>query len=60
GGYGSPLARDPARVLRDVQERWVSRAQAEAVYGVVFTCDAHGRVSSVDAEATVRRRAELT
>jgi N-methylhydantoinase B len=37
GGYGSPLERNPASVVRDVREGWVSRARAEAVYGVALT-----------------------
>jgi N-methylhydantoinase B len=35
GGYGDPLEREPARVLEDVLEGWVSAEQALAVYGVV-------------------------
>ena len=52
GGYGRPIDRDPARVARDVAEGYVTRARAEAVYGVVL--DAAG---AVDAAATARRRA---
>ncbi|QIG48252.1 hydantoinase B/oxoprolinase family protein [Nordella sp. HKS 07] len=37
GGYGPPEARDPALVLRDVREGWVSRARAESVYRVAVT-----------------------
>ena len=37
GGYGPPDERDPAMVLRDVREGWVSRARAESVYRVVVT-----------------------
>lgn len=54
GGYGFPFARDPARVAHDVAEGYVTRARAEAVYGVVL--DAAG---AVDGAATERRRAEL-
>ena len=39
GGYGSPLERDPALVLADVLEGWVSRERALAVYGVVIGDD---------------------
>ena len=53
GGYGSPLARDPARVRKDVDEGYVSRARAEMVYGVVL--DNRG---NVDPAGTARRRAE--
>jgi N-methylhydantoinase A len=37
GGYGPPTERDPARVEHDVREGWVTRARAEAVYGVALT-----------------------
>ncbi len=37
GGWGDPLARDPALVARDVRWGKVSRAAAAADYGVVFT-----------------------
>ncbi len=36
GGYGDPFARDPARVLEDVLDGYVSLAQAEGAYGVVI------------------------
>jgi N-methylhydantoinase B len=52
GGYGSPLDRDPQAVLDDVLDRRVSRAAAEAIYGVVLDGDA------VDEAATRARRAE--
>lgn len=34
GGYGDPMMRDPARVLHDLKERWISADRARAVYGV--------------------------
>lgn len=37
GGYGDPKTRDAERVLADVREGLVSRARAEAVYGVAIT-----------------------
>jgi N-methylhydantoinase B len=37
GGYGDPLKRDPARVLDDVADGFVSVAAARYEYGVVFT-----------------------
>ena len=49
GGYGDPLERPVAAVLADLEEGYVSEAQAREVYGVV----------PGDAEATARRRAEL-
>jgi N-methylhydantoinase B len=51
GGWGNPLERDPAAVLRDVVEGLLSVAAAERDYGVVI---ADGRL---DADATARRRA---
>ena len=59
GGYGSPLARDPAKVLHDVRERWVSAAAAETLYGVVLRCDAAGVPTEVDEAATADLRATL-
>jgi N-methylhydantoinase B len=53
GGWGDPKERDPDRVLRDVRDGVVSRAAAEAVYGVAITAD--GR--AVDEEATRELRA---
>ena len=35
GGWGPPEQRDPARVLEDVREGYVSAEQARAVYGVM-------------------------
>ncbi|QYE36364.1 hydantoinase B/oxoprolinase family protein [Polymorphobacter sp. PAMC 29334] len=54
GGYGDPLHRDPAAVLRDVEAGIVSLRAADEIYGVVL---AHG--SGVDREATDLRRVAL-
>jgi N-methylhydantoinase B len=51
GGYGPPFERDPAHVVRDVAEGYVTRSRAEAIYGVVL--DSAG---TLDAAATERRR----
>ena len=53
GGFGDALTRDPAQVLADVAEGYVTPAAAETVYGVVLAG------GTVDAEATARRRAAL-
>jgi N-methylhydantoinase B len=53
GGRGDPLAREPERVLLDVERGYVSPIAAERDYGVVI------RAGSVDASATARRRAAL-
>ena len=34
GGYGSPADRDPERVARDVNRKWLSLERAREVYGV--------------------------
>jgi N-methylhydantoinase B len=52
-GYGDPLDRDDERVLRDVQDGYVSIAKAAEVYGVVV--DGEGRVDH-DATAALRQK----
>ncbi len=54
GGYGDPLARDPARVLADVLDECVSIEAAREDYGVVLTGEGIGL--RVDAEATAAMR----
>jgi N-methylhydantoinase B len=39
GGYGDPLEREPERVLNDVENGIVSRAEAREIYGVVLQGD---------------------
>ncbi|MCC7271092.1 MAG: hydantoinase B/oxoprolinase family protein [Alphaproteobacteria bacterium] len=53
GGWGSPLDRDPEKVLQDVRCGFVSVAAARADYGVVVAGDA------VDAAATTALRAAM-
>jgi N-methylhydantoinase B len=55
GGWGDPLERDPARVLRDVRNELVSVESARDDYGVVVDVAA----GAVDEAATARRRAGL-
>ena len=55
GGYGDPLERDPARVLDDVLDGYVSVAAARAAYGVAITGE--GIDFRVDAPATAALRA---
>lgn len=57
GGYGSPLLRDPQRVLDDVLDGYVTRDAAEAIYGVVLRQE-DGRLV-VDESATQAKRASL-
>jgi len=55
GGWGDPLERDPARVLRDVRNELVSLGAARDDYGVVIDVGTW----TVDHARTARRRAEL-
>jgi N-methylhydantoinase B len=55
GGWGDPLDRDAAAVLRDVRDGVVSAAAADSVYGVIVSDG--GR--DIDAYATAARRAAL-
>ena len=52
GGYGSPLDRDPASVLHDVVDGYVSIEAARADYGVVIDSAS----MTEDQEATARAR----
>jgi N-methylhydantoinase B len=53
GGWGDPLERDPALVLRDVLNDFVSLRAAREDYGVVLTGDAP--LLDEDATAVLRR-----
>jgi len=55
GGWGDPLERDPAAVLKDVRNEFLSPAKAQADYGVVIDT----RAWTVDAAATARLRASI-
>jgi N-methylhydantoinase B len=57
GGYGDPLDRDPALVLDDVVEGFVTPGHAAEAYGVVVTGDAPTGWQ-VDPAATQQLRAE--
>jgi N-methylhydantoinase B len=62
GGWGNPLEREPARVLRDVRNEYVSRDAARDVYGVIIVGgdpDTDPEAMAVDSAATTARRAEL-
>jgi len=54
-GIGDPLERDPAAVVRDVNERQVLERFAASLYGVVITGGPDGRWV-LDAEATTKKR----
>jgi N-methylhydantoinase B len=55
GGWGDPLEREPARVLRDLRNGLVGAASARDDHGVVVDA----RTWRVDEAATTARRAEL-
>lgn len=60
GGFGDPLERDPALVLQDVMDDYVSVARAAKDYGVVVTViDAELCKYAVDTEATAVERASI-
>jgi N-methylhydantoinase B len=60
GGYGDPLDRDPAAVLRDVRDEVVTQREAEEVYGVVFaTAPVDSGPPVIDIEATRARHEEM-
>lgn len=59
GGYGPALLRDPARVLADVEQGFVTVTAAERDYGVVFTGSLEDDDLAVDVGATVALRATL-
>ena len=54
GGYGDPLERDPAAVLSDLLDGYVSAEQAQADYGVVIAGN------TVDSDATAQLRGRRT
>ena len=58
-GYGDPLTREPARVLEDVVEGYVSADHAAAVYGVALTGSATDGTLAVNKVGTEGRRAVL-
>jgi N-methylhydantoinase B len=58
GGYGDPFQRDPARVLEDVLDDYVSIEAARAQYGVVITGE--GADLRVDQAATTALRTGRT
>ena len=60
GGYGSPLQRDPDRVLKDVRESWETPERAFEIYGVVLCGRAEDDTLAVDPAATLERRRALT
>jgi N-methylhydantoinase B len=56
GGYGDPLDRDPARVLTDVDNEFLTIEGAVAVYGVHLRRETAESALTVDHPATGRER----
>jgi N-methylhydantoinase B len=59
GGWGDPLDREPAAVVRDLRWRKVSTTSARDDYGVVVTGSADDGDLAVDEAATTALRARL-
>ncbi|MBM4265819.1 MAG: hydantoinase B/oxoprolinase family protein [Deltaproteobacteria bacterium] len=59
GGWGDPLQREPARVLDDVLDEYVSVESARRDYGVVLTGSLEDLTLVIDQPATVALRAKL-
>ena len=59
GGYGSPMERDPARVLKDVERRWETIERARDIYGVVLSGSAENDDLAIDVAATEAARANV-
>ena len=61
GGYGDPLARDPARVLEDLEEGYISANNAEELYGVIIVDGAIDDAATQDIRRSLKdTRAILT
>lgn len=58
GGYGHPLRRDPARVVRTVNRGWLSVERAREVYGVELKSADDGTDYVVDDAGTAALRAQ--
>lgn len=59
GGYGLPSERDPAKVIHDLAEGWISVARARDVYGVVVTGSREADNLALDLPATKALRGRL-
>jgi N-methylhydantoinase B len=60
GGYGDPMDREPAHVVRDVQDDYVSITAAREQYGVVITeVDRRLLQYEIDQAATDALRKEM-
>ena len=59
GGYGHPLNRDPAKVLADLLDGYITPDHARDVYGVVFQPVTNGYGWGLDSDATTALRARM-
>ena len=57
GGYGDPRKREPARVVADINHRWLSVATARRVFGVAASLAANGIDYVLDEVGTAKLRA---
>jgi len=58
-GYGDPLERAPAAVLKDAETGLISRRVAADVYGVVLQDHGHGGAPSIDEATTAALRGDI-
>jgi N-methylhydantoinase B len=59
GGYGNPLNRDPAKVLDDLLDGYITVEHAREVYAVVFKPVSNGYDWGLDMPATEALRAKV-
>jgi N-methylhydantoinase B len=59
GGYGNPLNRDPAKVLDDLLDGYITVDHAREVYAVVFKPVSNGYDWGLDMPATEALRAKV-
>jgi len=59
GGYGNPLKRDPAKVLDDLLDGYITAGHARQVYGVVFKAVTNGYDWGLDSIGTDALRNQM-
>jgi N-methylhydantoinase B len=59
GGYGAPIERDPARVIHDLEEGWITADRARSVYGVAVADGGELGELVLDEAATLKLRSHL-
>jgi N-methylhydantoinase B len=59
GGYGAPTERDPARVIHDLEEGWITADRARSVYGVAVADGGELGALVLDEAATLKLRSHL-